>query len=271
MGTIAQFLAETIPAFAKAGILTARLDALVLLGDALGRDKSWILAHDDSEIPAGILASLKHNTTLRAKRMPLAYVRGHQEFYGRTFLVTPSVLIPRPETEQLITELKALNLRRGSLLLDVGTGSGAIAITTALEVPQLRVEACDISAGALDIARQNADRLGVYIERFFESDLLSQAGRYDVIAANLPYVGPDWLRSPETDFEPGLALFADNNGLSLIEKLLKQSLTHLNPDGYLLLEADPRQFVDIKRAAPKRLVQTATNGFVLAFQYKELL
>lgn len=266
---IAEFLKETTRSFARAGILTARLDVLVLLGDALSRDKSWLLAHDDTEVPADMLPVLRKNAALRARRMPLAYIRGKQEFYGREFLVTPSVLIPRPETEQLVTRLKGLTLPRGSVLLDVGTGSGAIAVTAALEAARIFVEACDISPDALGIARQNAKRHGARIRRFFESDLLSEAGRYDVIAANLPYVGPDWLRSPETNFEPGLALFADNNGLDLIGKLLKQAPGHLTPGGYVLIEADPRQFEAIKKTAQARLTHIATEGYVLTFRLKE--
>lgn len=267
--TIDELLYQATKQFAKSGIPSARLDAQVLLADAVGEDKSWLLAHLDDEIPAGALKSLLVQVAARAKRMPLAYVRGHQEFYGRDFLVNPSVLIPRPETEQLIVELKGLTLPRGSVMLDVGTGSGAIAITAAHEAPHLLIEACDISLDALDIARANADRLNVHIERFFISNLLDEAGYYDVIAANLPYVGPDWLRSPETNYEPGLALFADNQGLALIHKLLEQAPSHLTPDGYLLIEADPRQFEAIIAFAPERLVHLRTNGYILTFQYKE--
>lgn len=267
--TVEQFLKEAALIFTKAGIQSARLDAQVLLADALRHDKSWLLAHPTHPLSDGLLKLLRSQVAARAKRMPLAYVRGQQEFYGREFKVTPQVLVPRPETEQLITELSGLHLPPGSVLLDVGTGSGAIAITAALELPTLTVEACDISLDAIDIARANAERLDAHIEHFFVSDLLNEAGYYEVIAANLPYVGPDWLRSPETNYEPGLALFADNQGLALINKLLQQAPQHLSADGYLLVEADPRQFDAIIAFAPKQLVHLATNGFILSFQYKE--
>jgi release factor glutamine methyltransferase len=269
--TIDDLLYQTTKQFAKAGIPSARLDAQVLIADALNEDRSWLLAHLDDDIPRHVLKVLRVRIAARAKRMPLAYVRGHQEFYGRNFVVNPRVLIPRPETEQLIAELKGLKLPRGSALLDVGTGSGAIAVTAAHEAAHLLVEACDISLDALDIARANAERLNARIERFFISNLLDEAGYYDVIAANLPYVGPDWLRSPETNYEPGLALFADNQGLALIHKLLEQAPSHLRPDGYLLLEADPRQFDAIIAFAPDRLVHLHNNGYILTFQYKETL
>lgn len=231
----------------------------------LDRTKSWLLAHDDYIIPATPLAALQQQVKTRTQRMPLAYVRGFQEFYGREFVVTPSVLIPRPETEQIITQLTHLQLPPGARLLDVGTGSGAIGITAALEIPGLQVEACDISQDALDVARNNAARLDAAVT-LYESDLLAHAKTYDVIAANLPYVGPDWLRSPETDFEPGLALFADNNGLALIEKLLHQTLAHLTPGGHVLIEADPRQFGEIRQTAPKELELVDGQGFVLTFK-----
>lgn len=267
--TIEQFIKEASLIFTKAGIQSARLDAQVLLADVLRHDKSWLLAHPHHALTDGLLKLLRSQVAARAKRMPLAYVRSKQAFYGRDFTVNPTVLIPRPETEQLITELRGLRLRRDSVLLDVGTGSGAIAITAALELPHFLIEACDISLDVIDVARHNADQLGAHIERFFVSNLLSEAGYYDVIAANLPYVGPDWLRSPETNYEPGLALFADNQGLALIQKLLEQAPHHLTPNGHLLIEADPRQFDAIMAFAPKTLMHRQTNGFILTFQYKE--
>lgn len=264
--TIAAFIAHATKQFASAGIPTARLDALVLLADAMHKDKSWLLAHQEDRVPMRLLAALRAAIHARTQRMPLAYIRGRQEFYGRTFAVTPSALIPRPDTEQLIDELKQLDLQRGSVLLDVGTGSGALAITAGLELPGLLIEASDISQDALDIARSNAHRLHAPIARFFLSDLLDDAGYYDVIMANLPYVAHEWERSPETDFEPELALFAPDNGLALIKKLLLQAPGHLTPDAHLLLEADPRQFAAIKKAAPPQLQFVHSEGFAIVFK-----
>lgn len=264
--TIATFIANATKQFADAGIVTARLDAMVLLADAMHQDKSWLLAHQEERVPMRLLTPLRASVKARTQRMPLAYIRGRQEFYGRIFTVTPGALIPRPDTEQLIDELKQLPLERGSVLLDVGTGSGALAITAGLEIPGLLIEASDISQDALDVARANAGRLHAPIARFFLSDLLDDAGYYDVIMANLPYVAREWERSPETDFEPTGALFAPDGGLQLIKKLLQQAPNHLTPDAHLILEADPRQFEAIKKAAPRALQFVHSEGFAIVFK-----
>lgn len=264
--TIAAFLRETTTQLEAVGILTARLDIQVLLGHALKQNKAWLLAHGDEKIEAEKLAILREQVRRRLTREPLAYIVGRQEFYGRNFTVTPDVLVPRPETETIIEELKTLPLPDNASFLDIGTGSGAIAITAELEMPHLRTEACDVSEAALAIASQNAERLGAHV-RFFASDLLEHADHtYDVIVANLPYVAHDWERSPETDFEPEIALFADDIGLELIKKLITQAPPYLNKKGFLMLEADPRQFTRIKKVADGFLSHVHNNGFTIILQ-----
>jgi release factor glutamine methyltransferase len=266
--TIAHFLRETTAQFEAAGIMSARLDAQVLLERALKQNKAWLLAHGEDRIDDEKLPLLQEQARRRAARQPLAYILGRQEFYGRTFVVTPAVLIPRPETETIIDELKKLPLPDGARVLDVGTGSGAIAITAELELPHLRTEACDISPEALGVATQNAERLGAHVH-FFASDLLARAEHtYDTIIANLPYVADDWERSPETNFEPRMALFAEDTGLALIKKLLEQTPAYLTKNGYLILEADPRQFARIKKAAAASFTFVRSEGFVLILQKK---
>jgi release factor glutamine methyltransferase len=264
--TIATFLRDTTKQFEEAGILSARLDTQVLLERALKQNKAWLLAHGEEEIAAEKLVSLQAQVRRRLAREPLAYILHAQEFYGRNFTVTSDVLIPRPETETVIEELKTLPLPDNATFLDVGTGSGAIAITAELEMPHLRTEACDISEPALAIAEHNAERLGANV-RFFTSDLLERAEHpYDIIVANLPYVAHEWERSPETSFEPKLALFAEDTGLELIKKLITQTPRHLNNQGFLVLEADPRQFARIKKAADGILSHIRSNGFTIILQ-----
>ncbi len=264
--TIADYLTQTMRAFEAAGIETARLDAQVLLERALNQNKAWLLAHGEDQIDAEKLPLLQEQTRRREARQPLAYILGRQEFYGRNFAVSPAVLIPRPETEELIEQLKKLPLPDNASILDVGTGSGAIAITAELELPHLRVDACDTSPEALTIAEQNAERLGANV-RFFASDLLAKTEHpYDCIVANLPYVADDWQRSPETNFEPPEALFADDEGLALITQLILQAPGKLNKKGYLLLEADPRQFDAIKKAAATAFTFVASVGFTITFK-----
>lgn len=260
--TLGVWLITATAQLAEAGVVTARLDSLVLLADALDKDKSWVLAHGDGDLPANILPDLQTKIAARAARQPLAYIRGVQEFYGRDFTVNPHVLIPRPETEMLIELLKEY---RPARILDVGTGSGAIAITAALELPGSHVEACDISQTALTITAKNAQILGAAVT-FFESDLLANVtNNYDAIVANLPYVDSSWQRSPETNAEPKLALFAADGGLEIIKRLLAQTPDYLCSNGYLLLEADPRQHAAIIAAAAS-FRHVTTKNFVVALQ-----
>lgn len=266
--TIADFLHTTTARLQAAGIVTARLDTQILLERALRQNKAWLLAHGEEPIPEETLQTLHTQATRRTAREPLAYITGRQEFYGRQFNVSPDVLIPRPETEMLIDILKTLPLPDNASVLDIGTGSGAIAITCELEQPHLRTEACDISPEALAMAANNAGRLGAKVD-FFTSDLLSAAEHsYDAIIANLPYVAADWQRSPETNFEPRTALFAEDGGLALIKKLIAQAPAFLNPNGFLLLEADPRQFEAIKKAAEAEFTYKGSEGFCIYFRKK---
>lgn len=253
--TIGNWLAQATARLSEAGIGSARLDALILLEDVLGRDRSWVLAHQDKVIADEHTRTLNTYIAQRAGHIPLAYLRGHVEFYGRRFTVTPDVLIPRPETEELV-ELALTYAADSHRLIDVGTGSGAIAITLALERPDLRVEASDISKDALAVAAANAERLGADV-RFIHSDVLDRAAPpYQLIVANLPYVGKGYEISPEARAEPELALFAEDGGYHLIERLIPQAADALSAGGYLLLESDPWQ--------QDRLIQSATAaGFSL--------
>jgi len=228
----------------QVGIKTARLDCLVLAELILNKNHAWILANPDFELDARTSQKFDKLVLKRAQNIPVAYLTGKKEFYGRDFIVTPEVLIPRPETEMLIEIIK--NRSATDEALDVGTGSGAIAITLALET-KLQVDACDISKSALKVAMQNAHQLNARVN-FFESDLLSSVSKkYDLITANLPYVNKSWQPSAETKFEPSLALFANDHGLELIKKLLDQAPQYLKSGGLVLLEADPRQHLQISK------------------------
>lgn len=260
-----KILLDATAAFQAASIQSARLDALVIISDVLGRDKSWVLAHPDFKVPKEAHQKIARNILARAKRIPLAYIRGKQEFYGRDFAVSPSVLVPRPETEQLVDIIKAISPTR---FLDIGTGSGAIAVTIAKELPTTQVCASDISDEALKVVKQNAKALDARIT-FTKSNLLENiSGVFDMIAANLPYVGTSWQRSPETSFEPDIALFADDNGLALIRKLILQAPKKLNSHGHLLLEADPRQHKAIIETATPIFALTKIDGFAILLQKK---
>ena len=264
--TISQLLRDSTLKLLTAGINSARLDSLVLLEDATERDKSWLLAHSDDVLPSKQSDAVNIGVERRIKREPLAYIRGKQEFFGRTFTVSSEVLIPRPETEELIEQFLSLPVPLDSKVLDVGTGSGAIAITCKLERPVTTVDACDISQGALAVASVNAKSHNVKIN-FIHSNLLGDCGRYDVIIANLPYVDQAWECSPETQHEPANALFAADGGLALIKNLIDTAPDHLKTNGYLLLEADPRQHRSILQYAPPDKYSPINHGrFALTLQ-----
>ena len=256
-----QWLEQATATLRRAGIPSARLDAQLLLAEVLGKEKTWLLAHPEHSLTQPELIKLSRYLERRSNREPLAYIRGYTEFYGRKFTVSPDVLIPRPETETIVETLH--RLPPPGKLVDVGTGSGCIAITAKLEFPELEVFGVDINPEALAVARQNATQLRAAVE-FKIGDLLDGFPfTVDVITANLPYVDEQWTRSPETAFEPDGALFAGQGGLELIKELLTQIPSCLKPGGYVLLEADPRQHTQLQELGKAAgLTPVATEGFI---------
>jgi len=257
LATVDNWLDNATQELTKANIPSARLDAELLLGYMLGVSRTWLIAHGDDSLHATALhhkgstrrgSLIEHGDELllkRLKRVPIAYITGHKEFYGRDFVVTKDTLIPRPETEALVDIAKKHKF--SGRLLDVGTGSGSLGLTLALETDS-KLTVSDVSEATLDVARKNAKILGVKPVHFVSSDLLQhwlehEAPKpFDVIASNLPYVDPAWKdTSPELAHEPYTALYAADGGLALIKKLIDQAPRLLVTDGYLLLEADPTQ------------------------------
>ncbi len=211
-----------------------------------------------------------------------AYNRGLQDFYGRDFLIAPSVLIPRPETEAIIDIVKSLagksilpgvkarepKIAENAKILDVGTGSGCIAITIKKELPFTTVTGVDIDESTLEIAGKNAERLAADVKLIKSNLLKNIKEQYDIIIANLPYVDPewDWLDKEALSIEPSIALYAEDHGLALIKELIDQA--KLNPPKYLILEADPCQHEEITKYATKNGFQHAeTRGFALLFSF----
>lgn len=259
--TIAQWLKQATDELADDMLPSPRLDAEIILAHTIRRPRTFLHAHTDDDVSLRDADIANARIELRKDRVPVAYIIGHKDFYGRRFNVTPSVLIPRPESEQLLTMLASqlpsslalpgvMNLR----LVDIGTGSGCLGITAKLEHPELSVALVDTSRHALNIAVKNAKNLGADVETFV-SDLV---GDYpyspDIILANLPYVDKSWDQSPELANEPDEALFANDGGLAIIKRCIEQVASRAKPQALLLLEADPRQLDDIARYA-------AANGF----------
>ena len=223
---------------AQAGLEQPRRTAELLLAGVLGVDRVHLIAHPEAPVPEALQSRFEHDLERRAGGEPLQYILGCQEFYGRAFAVGPGVLIPRPETELLVEQTLA-RLRSGDRVCDVGAGSGAIAVTVALERDDLRVFASDISSDALAIARRNSHNLGAAV-RFCAGDLLTpfRDASLDIIASNPPYVAetarPGLQR--ELAHEPAGALFAGPVGLDCYRRLIPQAARALKSGGTLLLE-----------------------------------
>jgi release factor glutamine methyltransferase len=221
----------------------AALDARLLAQHVLGWDTARLLTHEIEEAPADFRDSFTALVARREAREPLAYITGQKEFWNLTFLVTPTVLVPRPETELLVEIALQLFPDRESRFCaaDAGTGSGCIAVSLAKERPRAVVLATDIAAGALAIARVNAGRHGVSQRiEFLETDLLDGApDPFDLIVSNPPYIalvdGPS-LQQEVRDYEPAVALFAGEDGLDAIRRLVAASVLRLNPRGSLVFE-----------------------------------
>jgi release factor glutamine methyltransferase len=224
---------------------TPELDSLTLLSHILEKPSSWILAHTDQSMEVGLINILDQLVSRLVAGEPLPYVLGRWDFYNLEFELTQDVLIPRPETE-LLVEL-ALSWLRGHPLrrqvVDIGTGSGCIGISLAVNLPDIHVVAVDISPAALEVARLNAQKHTVDGRmEFVCSDLLSGNSRFDIIVANLPYIPTQTLHTL-TIFgrEPTLALDGGSDGMAIIRRLLSDAPDHLLRGGMLLFEIDSLQ------------------------------
>jgi release factor glutamine methyltransferase len=221
----------------------ARRDAELLLQFVLGRDRAFVLAHPNDQVGQH---SIQRYFALVAQRLsgePVQYIVGEQEFYGLPLRVSPDVLIPRPETEHLVE--KALQLAaqfEWPRVVDVGTGSGAIAIAMAHRLPQAHIAAVDISIGALILASKNAKQNALVGRiRFMESDLLAAVvnERFQIVVSNPPYVPSgdrESLSAEVREHEPGLALFAGEDGMDVYRRLIPDSFAVLTPGGFVALE-----------------------------------
>ncbi|MBQ7209102.1 MAG: peptide chain release factor N(5)-glutamine methyltransferase [Lentisphaeria bacterium] len=230
--------------FAAAGVETPRADALRLVSETAGIPALEMELGPGPELAPGTETLLRRLAARRCRREPLQYLTGRACFRDLELRVSPAVLIPRPETE-LLVDILLLSLPRNGRLLDLGTGSGAIAIAAATERPDIDVTAVDVSPGALEVARSNARQCGAKI-RFLESDLFSAVENetFDFVAANLPYVTEEEYEtlSPEVrDHEPALALVAPGQGLGVIRRAAGALPRHLAPGGKAAFELSPFQ------------------------------
>jgi release factor glutamine methyltransferase len=229
----------------REGIGSPKMAAESLMMFALGCDRAHLYAHPERELSAEEEQRFDAAVAERASGRPLQYITGHQEFWGLDFKVSPAVLIPRPETEHLVEA--ALELARGVdgnarlRIVDVGTGSGCIALSLASELPDAELHAVDISAEALEVARENANRLGLDGRvQFHQGDLLGGiANEFDLVVSNPPYVGQcerDKVQREVREHEPEMAVFGGEQGLDIYRRLIPQAHAALKPGGWLLME-----------------------------------
>lgn len=220
----------------------AALEAHVLLGHALNKPRAYLLAHPEAELDDNALAAFDALLQRRVSGEPIAYLLGRREFYGLEFEVNPAVLIPRPETELLVElALQDMPLDRPLQILDLGTGSGALAVTLAKLRPQAWVTALDVAPAALALARHNAARLDVRNIRFIESDwfqALEPGGQFQLIVANPPYIAENdpHLQQGDVRFEPRQALQSGVDGLQAIRHIVQDARRYLSPNGLILFE-----------------------------------
>jgi release factor glutamine methyltransferase len=253
-------LAEARGTLMRAGIDAdeAALDAEVLARQVLDCDRATLLTRARDPLPSAFNRLFDALVARRANREPIAYIVGHREFWGLEFEVTPAVLIPRPETELIVEEALACLPRRDAVrqIADVGTGSGCLAVTLAIEFPAARVTATDVSPEALEIAYRNADRHNVTARvALIQTDLLQDVdGPSELIVSNPPYVptGDEPTLQPEVGrYEPATALFGGSDGLAVIRELFASAPDRLAPAGSLIVEFGFGQEAAVREAAER--------------------
>ena len=244
-----------------AQIGSPRMNGELLLMFTLGCDRAYLFAHPERELTTEEQARLEDSLSQRARGVPAQYITGHQEFWGMDFIVSPAVLIPRPETEHVIeTVLQLANENNGGRapgipirIIDVGTGSGCIALALAKEFPYAEIHATDIFSSAFEVAHANAARHQFESRvRFRQADLLQglDAGAFDFVVSNPPYVGEseaDEVQLEVRKFEPRNAVFAGPTGLEVIERLIPQARATLRPGGWLVIEISRSVVEGVKR------------------------
>lgn len=265
--SIEQFLANATQTLQQANIDSARLDVLLLLEDILGMDRASILAHGDSKLSRSQGVELNKKVIQRASHLPLAYIRNTCLFYGRAFYVDQNVLVPRPETETIVELASRLPLPAHPHIADIGTGSGCIGISLALELPHARIELYDIDTKALRVAAKNATLLHALITVGKGDLCLALQGTYDLLVANLPYVPSSLPTNKATTFEPATALFAGKDGLATYRQFWAQIAAMHQLPRYVITEALPAQHKQLALLAQRAgYTCVQRQGFVQVFR-----
>lgn len=260
-----QALTAAVTGFTANNVPSPRMNAELLLMFTLNCDRAYLYAHPERELTTDENFRYQAALSERTRGVPAQYITGHQEFWGMDFVVSPAVLIPRPETEQIIeTVLELTGMERASQpagtphpkplrIADMGTGSGCIALALAKELPHAEIHAIDISAAALEVAQVNAARHQLESRiQFHETDLLTglEGNLFDFIVSNPPYVGEseeDQVQLEVRKFEPRNAVFAGHSGLEVIAGLIPQAHAALRSGGWLVMEVSGTIAEEVKR------------------------
>jgi release factor glutamine methyltransferase len=235
-------LHSAISALTSAHVGSPRLNSETLLMFTLSCDRAYLFAHPESQLTPQEKINYQEAIAQRAMGIPTQYITGHQEFWGMDLIVSPAVLIPRPETEHVVEAVLSLSPGAGLRIIDVGTGSGCIALALAKELPQIEIHAADTSPAALEVARANAARHGLESRiQFHQTDLLQgfEPNALDLVVSNPPYVGEseeDEVQLEVRKHEPRNAVFAGPTGVEVIERLIPQARVALKPGGFLIME-----------------------------------
>jgi release factor glutamine methyltransferase len=237
--TLRGALRQAIERFERHGVSSPRLNAEVLLCHCLSVDKTYLYTHDERELTDAEAQRLEEIIYERVSGVPVQYIVGRQEFFGRYFTVNPAVLIPRPETEFIVEAMLEIRPPAGSRIIDVGTGSGCIGITLALELPDVEVTLTDVSLDALRVARLNASNLAASVSIACMDLLDAAAGPFDYVVSNPPYVSrkeSSRLQIEVREHEPEVALYGDDDGLAAFRRLVPAAERLLRPGGYFIAE-----------------------------------
>lgn len=248
-----------------------RREASSLLAFALGKDKTFLIAHSEYELSESESENFQGLLERRANREPLQYIRGTQEFFGLDFIVTPGVLIPRPETELLVeAAIGILKTKENPRFCEIGTGSGCISVSILHEVKNATATGADISENALKITKLNAEKNSVSERlRLIKSDVFENVEdeKFDLIVSNPPYISSldfENLQKEVRDFEPQTALTDNKNGLSIIERIISDAPHFLKPDCFLLMEIGFDQSIEVEKMFDLQIWQSV--GFLRDLQ-----
>jgi release factor glutamine methyltransferase len=265
--TLGEALAYGETTLKAVGIDGGRLDTQILLEFVTDKNRAHLLAHEEDELTIEQENQFKELIAKRAERIPLVHLTHTREFYGIDLYIDDDVLTPRVETEKMV-EFAIKHVPQNGKLIDIGTGSGAIAIAIKTHRPDLEVWATEVNDEALAVARRNIENLKLDV-KLVKSDLFSEiAVKFDTVATNLPYLQNDADLMPEVQKEPAVALFGGDDGLDIYRRFLIELPEHLQPEGFLFTECDPWQQAHLKAEAAKiDLHPIEEDYFILGFQH----